>query len=89
VPSGLKKTRAGTRKTSWARDRLRRIRRRIALDRQEVAELSRDQWRCIGLNVTHTPQEGGSYFNDFRHGKFDAGIDFTCEFMDEPDLYLL
>jgi peptide/nickel transport system substrate-binding protein len=48
-----------------------------------------DQWRRIGLNVTHTPQEGGSYFNDFRQGNYDAGIDFTCEFMDEPDLYLL
>jgi peptide/nickel transport system substrate-binding protein len=48
-----------------------------------------DQWRRIGLNVTHTPQEGGSYFNDFRQGNFDTGIDFTCEFMDEADLYLL
>lgn len=48
-----------------------------------------DQWRRLGLNVTHTPQEGGAYFNDFRQGNYDAGIDFTCEFMDEPDLYLL
>ena len=29
------------------------------------------------------------YFNDFRQGNFDAGIDFMCEFMDEPDLYLV
>ncbi len=48
-----------------------------------------DQWRKVGLNVTHTPQEGGAYFNDFRQGNYDAGIDFTCEFMDEPDLYLV
>ena len=48
-----------------------------------------DQWRRIGLNVTHLPQEGGPYFNDFRQGNFDTGIDFMCEFMDEPDLYLL
>ena len=48
-----------------------------------------DQWRKIGLNVTHTPQEGGPYFNDFRQGNYDVGIDFMCEFMDEPDLYLL
>jgi len=48
-----------------------------------------DQWRKIGLNVTHMPQEGGPYFNDFRQGNYDTGIDFTCEFMDEPDLYLL
>ena len=43
-----------------------------------------DQWRKIGLNVTHTPLEGGPYFNDLRQGNFDAGIDFDCEFMDEP-----
>lgn len=48
-----------------------------------------DQWRKIGLNVTHMPLEGGPYFNDLRQGNFDAGVDFDCEFMDEPDLYLL
>jgi len=47
-----------------------------------------DQWRQIGLNVTHVPQEGGPYFNDFRQGNFDTGIDFACDFMDEPDLQL-
>lgn len=47
-----------------------------------------DQWRQIGLNVTHLPQEGGPYFNDFRQGNFDTGIDFACDFMDEPDLQL-
>lgn len=48
-----------------------------------------DQWRKIGLNVTHTPQEGGPYFNDLRQGNYDTGIDFACDFMDEPDLFLL
>jgi len=48
-----------------------------------------DQWRQIGLNVTHTPQEGGPYFSDFRQGNFETGIDFNCDFMDEPDLQLL
>ncbi len=47
-----------------------------------------DQWRQIGLNVTHLPQEGGPYFNDFRQGNYDTGIDFACDFMDEPDLQL-
>ena len=46
--------------------------------------------RCIDIKpITHTTQEGGPYFNDFRQGNYEAGIDFTCEFMDEPDLYLL
>ena len=48
-----------------------------------------DQWRKIGLNVTHQPLEGWPYFNDLRQGNFEAGVDFDCEFMDEPDLYLL
>ena len=48
-----------------------------------------DQWRRIGLNVSHVQQEGGPYFNDFRQGNYDAGIDFNCDFMDEPDLQLV
>jgi peptide/nickel transport system substrate-binding protein len=47
-----------------------------------------DQWRQIGLNVTHQPQEGGPYFADLRAGNFDTSIDFSCDFMDEPDLQL-
>jgi peptide/nickel transport system substrate-binding protein len=47
-----------------------------------------DQWRQIGLNVNHVQQEEGPYFNDLRQGNYDAGIDFACDFMDEPDLQL-
>lgn len=47
-----------------------------------------DQWRKIGLNVTHLPQEGGPYFADFRAGNYETGIDFACDFMDDPDLQL-
>jgi peptide/nickel transport system substrate-binding protein len=47
-----------------------------------------DQWRQIGLSVIHMPQEGGPYFNDFRQGNFETGVDFSCDFMDEPDLQL-
>jgi peptide/nickel transport system substrate-binding protein len=47
-----------------------------------------DQWRQVGLNVNHVQQEEGPYFNDFRQGNYDAGIDFSCDFMDEPDLQL-
>jgi len=48
-----------------------------------------DQWRKVGLNVTHLPQEGGPYFADFRAGNYEAGIDFACDFMDEPDYQLI
>ncbi|MBI3077322.1 MAG: ABC transporter substrate-binding protein [Deltaproteobacteria bacterium] len=47
-----------------------------------------DQWRQVGLNVTHLPQEGGPYFTDLRAGNFEASIDFACDFMDEPDIQL-
>ena len=47
-----------------------------------------DQWRQVGLNVNHVQQEEGAYFNDFRQGNFDAGIDFSCDFMDDPVLQL-
>lgn len=47
-----------------------------------------DQWRQIGLNVSHQPQEGGPYFADLRAGNFETSIDFSCDFMDEPDLQL-
>jgi peptide/nickel transport system substrate-binding protein len=48
-----------------------------------------DQWRQIGLNVNHVQQEEGPYFNDFRQGNYDTGIDFACDFMDEPDQQLI
>jgi len=48
-----------------------------------------DQWRQIGLNVTHVQQESGTYFGDFRQGNYETGIDFACDFMDEPDLQLI
>jgi len=48
-----------------------------------------DQWRKVGLNVTHQPQEGGPYFADFRAGNYETGIDFACDFMDEPDYQLI
>ncbi|MGH7404817.1 MAG: ABC transporter substrate-binding protein [Candidatus Methylomirabilales bacterium] len=48
-----------------------------------------DQWRKVGLNVTHLPQEGGPYFADFRGGNYETGIDFACDFMDEPDYQLI
>jgi peptide/nickel transport system substrate-binding protein len=48
-----------------------------------------DQWRQIGLNVTHATLDEGPYFNDLRQGNYDSAIDFTCDYMDEPDLQLL
>jgi peptide/nickel transport system substrate-binding protein len=47
-----------------------------------------DQWRFIGLNVTHKIQEKGPFFSDRKKGKFQTTMDWECGFMDEPDLQL-
>ncbi|MBI3998568.1 MAG: ABC transporter substrate-binding protein [Armatimonadetes bacterium] len=47
-----------------------------------------DQWRQIGLRVSHVVQETGPYLADLRGGNYEAGIDFSCDFMDEPDVQL-
>ncbi|MGH7267238.1 MAG: ABC transporter substrate-binding protein [Candidatus Rokuibacteriota bacterium] len=47
-----------------------------------------DQWRKIGLNATHRVLETGPYFTALRSGDFEASVDFSCDFADEPDLQL-
>ncbi len=55
---------------------------------QRVGVYVIDQWRKIGLQPTHRALETGPYFAALRAGDFDAGIDFSCDFADEPDLQL-
>ncbi len=47
-----------------------------------------DQWRQIGINVRHVQGETGPYLANFRAGNFDAGVDFSCDFVDDPDVQL-
>ncbi len=47
-----------------------------------------DQWKQVGLNVTHDVRETSAYFADFRSGNYEVGIDFNCNEFDEPDLQL-
>ncbi len=47
-----------------------------------------DQWRRIGLNVTHKVEEKGPFFSDRKKGNFQTIMDWSCDFMDEPDLQL-
>ncbi|MGH2398726.1 MAG: ABC transporter substrate-binding protein [bacterium] len=47
-----------------------------------------DQWRQIGLRVTHVVKETAQYLADERAGNFDAAVDFNCDFYDDPDLQL-
>jgi peptide/nickel transport system substrate-binding protein len=48
-----------------------------------------DQWRQIGLNVEHEQLETKLYTAALRGGNYEAGLDFNCDFMDEPNLQLL
>ena len=47
-----------------------------------------DQWRRIGLNVTHVQQESNAYLTDHRNGNFEVSVDFIADYADEPDIQL-
>src|SRR3972149_1612585 len=47
-----------------------------------------DQWRQIGLTANHVVQETAAFTKDLRDGNYETGMDFACDFMDEPDLQL-
>jgi peptide/nickel transport system substrate-binding protein len=55
---------------------------------QRVGVYVLDQWRKIGIQANHRLLETGPYFAALRSGDFEAGIDFSCDFADEPDLQL-
>jgi peptide/nickel transport system substrate-binding protein len=55
---------------------------------QRVGVYVIDQWRKIGLQPAHRVLETGPYFTALRSGDYDASIDFSCDFADEPDLQL-
>ena len=43
-----------------------------------------DQWRKIGVNANHRVLETGPYFTALRSGDYEASVDFSCDFADEP-----
>ena len=62
--------------------------RAIPMPYEHVGVFLIDQWRRVGLEVQHVVQDTGPYFADLRGGRFETNIDFTCDFMDEPDIQL-
>jgi peptide/nickel transport system substrate-binding protein len=46
-----------------------------------------DQWRQIG-QVEHEQLETRAYLANLRGLNYDVGLDFNCDFMDEPNLQL-
>jgi len=47
-----------------------------------------DQWRQIGVSVEHKQLETKLYQAALRGGNYEVGLDFNCDFMDEPNLQL-
>jgi peptide/nickel transport system substrate-binding protein len=48
-----------------------------------------DQWRQIGVTVEHEQLETRLYQAALSGGNYEAGLDFSCDFMDEPNLQLI
>lgn len=48
-----------------------------------------DQWRQIGVQVEHEQLETRLYQAKLRGDELDAGLDFHCDYMDEPNLQLI
>src|SRR5690606_31192661 len=47
-----------------------------------------DQWRQIGITVEHDQPETAAYISNLRSGNFEAGLDFHCDAVDDPNLQL-
>ena len=47
-----------------------------------------DQWRQIGLTVEHDQPETKAYIANLRGGNYEAGLDFNCDAVDDPNLQL-
>jgi peptide/nickel transport system substrate-binding protein len=47
-----------------------------------------DQWRQIGVEVEHEQLETRAYLSNLRGLNYDVGLDFNCDFMDEPNIQM-
>ncbi|MCC7016339.1 MAG: ABC transporter substrate-binding protein [Rhodospirillales bacterium] len=65
------------------------INRNVPMPYTPVGVFLIDQWRQIGLNVEHEQLETKLYQAALSSGNYEAGLDFNCDFMDEPNLQLI
>ncbi len=47
-----------------------------------------DQWRQIGVTAEHDQPETKAYIANLRGGNYEAGLDFNCDAVDDPNLQL-
>ena len=64
------------------------LNRNLSTPYEPVAVALINEWKAIGINVTNDGKETTPYLADLASGNFDVGLDFNCDFLDEPDLQL-
>jgi peptide/nickel transport system substrate-binding protein len=64
------------------------LNRNISTPYEPVAIALISEWKAVGINVTNDVKETTPYLADLASGNFDVGLDFNCDFLDEPDLQL-
>ena len=63
--------------------------RNVKLPYQDFAVFLIQEWRRIGVEVTHRPLETAAWFSDGQDtGNFELIVAPAVEFMDEPDQFL-
>ncbi len=65
------------------------VNRNIPMPYTPVGVFLIDQWRHIGLDVEHEQLETRLYQSALRGDDYEAGLDFHCDYMDEPNLQLI
>ena len=64
------------------------LNRNVAMPYEPTGVFLIDQWRRIGIEVTQQVEESAQYLTSLRQGNYDVAVDFSAEFMDEPDIQL-
>jgi len=62
--------------------------RNITTPYEPVALFLINEWKKIGVTATHEVKETAAYLADLRNKNFEVGLDFNCDYFDEPDLQL-
>ncbi len=64
------------------------LNRNVTTPYEPVAVFAINEWKKIGVTATHQVKETAAYLADLRAGNYDVGLDFNCDYFDEPDLQL-
>jgi peptide/nickel transport system substrate-binding protein len=55
---------------------------------EPVALFLIEEWKQVGITVTHDVKETSAWLADARAGNYDVNLDFNCNELDEPDIQL-